>query len=136
MRSNASRLSKGEKFDEAHGIAGTLLLEPALGRLHAAGYHLILACSSDQYVYVVFLLGLSPTPADRRSERAESALNLYQSLYDKSNEPPTADQLERKYDMVAGVERGLCTRRTDVALSLPTRTMLWQPLGGAGVAEV
>lgn len=62
---------------QANTLSKKLLLEPRMGRLHRAGLHVILAHSSDDYVW-----------------HADEAVRMYETMYTDDMPPPTPEQAE------------------------------------------
>ena len=62
---------------QANTLSKKLLLEPRMGRLHRAGLHIILAHSSDDYVW-----------------HADEAVRMYENMYTDDMPPPTQEQAE------------------------------------------
>ncbi|KAK5112563.1 hypothetical protein LTR85_011255 [Meristemomyces frigidus] len=97
----AWELFETEQFAEANAIALRFLQEPDISDLHAAGFHLILAHSPDQYV-----------------EHAERAVDLYRGLYDGAmavddTNGPSARQLTSKISLIKAAEIVLRKARAD-----------------------
>lgn len=108
----------------AQAIAKKFLLEPDISNLHAAGFHLLLAHSPDQYVYVEFSNCALSSLTCVHSEHAERALSLYKGLYQgrmsvfDDGHGPTAKQLASKKIMIKGAEQVLAKARADAILYL------------------
>ncbi|KAH7092974.1 hypothetical protein FB567DRAFT_587430 [Paraphoma chrysanthemicola] len=82
----ACELWKADRREEAYIICRRLLADPFVGKWHQAGFHLLLGYSDDRYV-----------------EHAQRARDLYKTMYDNSDNPPTPEETEtlEKYMNIA-----------------------------------
>lgn len=81
---------------QANTLSKKLLLEPRMGRLHRAGLHVILAHSSDDYVW-----------------HADEAVRMYENMYTADMPPPTPKQARSIKELLENAKAVQAKAHTD-----------------------